>query len=64
VIYESSQKPAFFIPPVIGGMVIKKHIKDDILDTFKRIESQAMIMQDLDKKQHANALKKLSKRKA
>lgn len=64
VIYESSQKPAFFIPPVIGGMLIKKHIKDDILDTFKRIESQAMIMQDLDKKQHANALKKLSKRKA
>ena len=60
VLYKSRLKPAFFVPPVIGGMIIKKHIKDDTLDTFRRIESQAMIMLNLDKKQHADDLKKLS----
>ena len=61
VLYESRLKPAFFVPPVIGGMIIKKHIKDDTLATFRRIESQAMIMLDYDKKQQAYDLKKLSK---
>jgi len=61
VLYESRLKPAFFVPPVIGGMIIKKHIKDDTLDTFRRIESQAMIMLDLDKKRQTDDLKRLSK---
>ena len=50
VIYESRLRPSFFIPPVIGGIIIRKLIKDDTLDTFRRIESQAIIMLDLDKK--------------
>jgi hypothetical protein len=44
VFYESSLKPAFFIPPVIGDIIIKKHIKDEALDIFKNIEHQAIIM--------------------
>ena len=61
MLYESRLKPAFFVPPVIGGIIIKRHIKDETLDTFRRIESQAMTMLDLDKKQQAEDLKKLSK---
>jgi hypothetical protein len=61
VLYESRLKPAFFVPPVIGGIIVKKHIKYETLDTFRRIERQAMIMLDLDKKQQADDLKKLSK---
>jgi len=44
VYYESSLKPAFFIPPVIGDIIIKKHIKDDALYIFKNIERQAIAM--------------------
>ena len=54
VTYESHLRPAFFIPPVIGGMIIKKHIKDDTMATFKRIESQAIAMLNLDRKQQAD----------
>ena len=61
VIYESRLRPSFFIPPVIGGIIIRKHIKDDTLDTFRRIESQAKIMLDLDKRQQVDDLKMLSK---
>jgi hypothetical protein len=61
VMYESRLRPAFFVPPVIGGMIIKKRIKDDTLATLKRIESQAMIMFDFDKKQQADYFKRLSK---
>ena len=48
VLYESKLKPAFFIPPVIGDSIIKNHIKNDTLATFKRIECQAMMMLALD----------------
>ena len=61
VMYESRLRPAFFVPPVIGRMIIKKRIKDDTMATLKRIESQAMIMLDFDKKQQADDLKQLSK---
>ena len=44
VLYESKLKPAFFIPPVIGDSILKYHIKNDNLATFKRIECQTMIM--------------------
>jgi hypothetical protein len=61
VLYESRLKPAFFVPPVIGGIIIKRHIKDETLDTFRRIESQAMNMLHLDKKQQADeSFKKMS----
>jgi len=60
VLYKSSLKPAFFVPPVIGGIIIKNRIKEETLDTFRRIERQAMIMFNLDRKRHADHLKKLS----
>jgi len=64
VVYESKLKPAFFIPPTIGEMVAKKHIKEETLDTFRKIEYQAMAKLALDKKQRANDLSKLSKKGA
>jgi len=37
VLYQSKLKPAFFIPPVIGDSILKNHIKNDTLETFRRI---------------------------
>jgi len=39
-------------------MIIKKQIKEDTLATFKRIESQAVVMLDLDRKQQADDFRK------
>lgn len=61
IIYESRLKPAFFIPPVIGGLILKKHIKDDTLVTFRRIECQAMIRLALDMAEQSEDLRQLSK---
>ena len=48
VLHESSLKPDFFIPPLIGAHIMKKQMEDDILDTFKRIECYAKVMFELD----------------
>ncbi len=48
VLHESSLKPDFFIPPVIGDFIMKKQMKEEILTTFKRIECYANIMFELD----------------
>jgi hypothetical protein len=48
VLHESSLKPDFFIPPVIGDFIMKKQMKEEILTTFKRIECYAKIMFELD----------------
>ena len=48
VLHESSLKPDFFIPPVIGDFIMKKQMKKEILTTFKRIECYAKIMFELD----------------
>ena len=61
IIYESRLKPAFFIPPLIGGLILKKHIKDDTLVTFRRIECQAMIRLALDMAEQPEHLRQLSK---
>jgi hypothetical protein len=61
VLYESRLKPSYFIPPVIGSVIIKKHIKDDTLATFKRIECQATIMFDRDMGNETELLSELSK---
>jgi hypothetical protein len=63
VIYESSLKPAFFIPPVIGDIIIKKHIKDEALGIFKNIERQATIMITRDAGHQPDNLKGLSSKK-
>ena len=48
VLHESSLKPDFFIPPVIGDHFMKKQMKKDTLDTFNRIECYAKVMFDMD----------------
>ena len=44
VVHESSLKPKFCIPPLIGTYVMKKHMKKETLATFDRIERHAQIM--------------------
>jgi hypothetical protein len=61
VLYVSRLKPAFFIPPVIGDIVIKKHIKSEILASFKRIECQAVIMLALDMEHQPYELEQLAR---
>ena len=48
VLHESSLKPDFFIPPVIGDFIMKKRMKNETLTTFKRIECYAKVMFELD----------------
>jgi Polyketide cyclase / dehydrase and lipid transport len=60
VLYESKLKPAFFIPPVIGDIIIRNHIKNATLATFKRIECQAMLMLALDMENQPANLEQLS----
>ena len=60
VFYESTLKPAFFIPPVIGNIIIRKHIKNEALVIFKNIERQAIIMLARDAGHHPAHLKRLS----
>ena len=63
VFYESSLKPAFFIPPVIGNIIIKRHIKDMALGIFKNIEHQATIMIARDAGHQPDNLKGLSSKR-
>jgi hypothetical protein len=49
VLHESSMKPKFFIPPIIGSYVMKKHMKKEALAIFDRIERLAQIMLDRDR---------------
>jgi len=48
VLHESTLKPKFFIPPVIGDHIMKKQMKEDTVDTFNRIECYAKVMFELD----------------
>mgnify|MGYP001813051254 CR=1 FL=1 len=43
VLHESSLRPAFDIFPIIGTYIVKKHIKEETLTTFSRIERYAQI---------------------
>lgn len=61
VLHESNMKPNFFIPPVIGDNIMKTQMEDETLDTFKRIECNAMIMLERDMEHDAELLKKLLK---
>jgi hypothetical protein len=57
VIHESSLKPKFFIPPVIGELLMKKYLQEDTLATFKRIECNAMILLERDMESDPRYLK-------
>ena len=47
VLHESSLKPKYFIIPIIGDYIMKKHMKDEALATFDRIECNAKIMSEV-----------------
>jgi len=62
VLHESSMKPDFFIPPLIGNQIMKKRMERDTLDTFNRIECFAKVTFEVDMENEpelvANALDK------
>ena len=57
--HESSLKPDFFIPPVIGEFIMKNRMEEDTLDTFNRIECYAKVMYELDMENEPNLIKKV-----
>ena len=59
--HESSLKPNFFIPPVIGRHIMKSRMEDDILATFNRIECHAKIRLEVDMENDPEHLKALLK---
>ena len=48
ILHHSHFKPNFFIPPVIGEYAIKQHMRDETLDTFRRIECHAKTLLNID----------------
>ena len=42
--YRANFKPDFFVPPVIGGLIIKSKLRQEITVSFSRIECNAIIM--------------------
>ena len=59
VLHNSSFKPDFFIPPIIGEHIIKQHMREETLDTFKRIECHARILLERDMQNDSDNLRKL-----
>ena len=57
VLHESILKPKFFIPQVIGDHIMKKQMKEDTVDTFNRIECNAIIMLERDMENDTKYLK-------
>jgi hypothetical protein len=44
VSYQSQMKPDFFIPPLIGNMIMKYKLREEAITTFTRIECHATIL--------------------
>lgn len=42
--YRASIRPGFFIPPLIGSLIIKSKLREEITTSFSRIECHATIM--------------------
>ncbi|NOR40762.1 MAG: hypothetical protein GQ537_06110 [Gammaproteobacteria bacterium] len=61
VLHESSLKPNFFIPPIIGDYIIKRRIVDESITTFNRIECHAMIIFEMDMENEPELLKTILK---
>jgi hypothetical protein len=61
VLHDSALKPNFFIPPVIGGHIMKNRMQDNTLDTFRRIECYAKIKFELDMENEPELSKDLLK---
>ena len=61
VLHEASLKPKFFVPPIIGPYIMKKHIADESVTTFNRIECHAMIILEMDMENEPELLNTLLK---
>jgi len=48
--YRANFKPDFFVPPIIGGLIIKSKLREEITASFSRIECNAIIMARNDRK--------------
>jgi len=59
ILHHSRFKPSFFIPPVIGEHIIKQHMRDETLDTFKRIECYAKLLLERDIENETDQMDKL-----
>ena len=59
LLHESSLKPKFFIPPVIGDYIMKRKMEDDTLATLKRIECHSKILLEIDMEHDPEFLKTL-----
>ena len=61
VLHESRLKPKFPIFPIIGGYIMKRHMEEEILATFARIECNAQIMIEADMEEPSDRLTALAK---
>lgn len=41
VLYQANMKPDFFIPPIIGNLLMKYQLREEALTSFTKIECQA-----------------------
>ena len=57
--YQLRLKPKFFIPPVIGDMIVENRIREETLTTFQRIECQARLQFELDFEQDPEYVRQL-----
>jgi hypothetical protein len=57
VLHESTLKPNFYILPVIGDYLVRKHMEGEALDTFHRIECHARILAERDMQENPEDLK-------
>jgi hypothetical protein len=58
--HDSSFRPRFFIPPLLGDYLIKRYVRRNMLETFKRIECRALILQRRERGRETRELEALS----
>lgn len=58
--YRANFKPDFFVPPIIGSLIIKSKLYEEITGSFARIECNAIIIARNDRKNILNPLARLS----
>ncbi|MGD8854209.1 MAG: SRPBCC family protein [Gammaproteobacteria bacterium] len=57
VLHESTLKLKFYILPVIGSYLLKRHMEGETLDTFHRIECNARVLLERDMQEDPEGLK-------
>jgi uncharacterized membrane protein len=62
VLHESTLKPKFFVPPLIGTYLVKKHMNNEALTTFHHIECHARSKLERDMQADPKPLKVVMKK--